>query len=44
MNLGVQKQTTSLNHDNVPMAVDEVQELKISSARDDEKQVKLNQV
>ena len=44
VNLGLHKHTTTLNHDRVPMAVDEVQELKLSSGRDDEEQVKLNKL
>jgi hypothetical protein len=39
VNLGLKKHTTTLNHDKVPMAVDEVQELKLSAARDEEEQV-----
>lgn len=39
VNVGLKKHTTSLTHDDVPMAVNEVQELKLSSARNNEEQV-----
>ena len=39
VNFGLHKHTTKLNHDKVPMAVDEVQDVKISTKQADEKQV-----
>lgn len=39
VNLGMHKHTTKMTHDQVPMAVNEVQELKISTVQASEKQV-----